>query len=221
MTVRMFGPGVSRRGQRLMRLSSVFALVTLVLLALFALANAGTSNGADESLGLYAPIHTAARLRSVAPGALVAVEGRISASAPTNDRRLALYLRREGSPLYGVFWKTLEHSSPPFVLDTPDGQLRIANGDYSLESGRTVEPDNYYGFMPGDEVTVLGQVVRGDDAPALKAAKVVGGAWTDYAWRQRLSRWGVAAVLVLAFGLTNLVVVLVSLRPGLRFARSL
>jgi hypothetical protein len=202
-----------------MRLSSVFALVTLVLLALFAQANAGMGNGADESLSLYAPIHTAAQLQSVAPGALVAVEGRISASAPTNDRGLALYLRREGSPLYGVFWKTLEHSTPPFTLDTPDGQLRIANGDYSLENGRTVEPDNYYGFTPGDEVTVFGQMVRGEDAPALKAAKLVGGTWTDYTWRLRWSRWGIAALLALGFGLANLVVVLVSLRPGLGFAR--
>ncbi len=80
----------------------------------------------------------------------------------------------------------------PLLLETPDGVVQIANSGYALvrplvrwEQLQSPRSKQYVGFVAGNRVTVLGQIVDHGSGRAIKAEFLFGGAPADYPSYQR------------------------------------
>ncbi|HEX5750580.1 MAG TPA: hypothetical protein VFZ09_30410 [Archangium sp.] len=160
--------------------------------------------GQAESL----PVLEASTLGGMAPGETVLVGGRLASDNPVRLRRYVAYLHFEpyrdtsGSSAR-TRWRVRERVTPPLLLETGSGRVRIRNEDYQLgaatkepgeldERGPTSWRDEkdegawdpsrpstgtqwYTGFEAGQDVVVLGSLASGGAAPEVNATRVFGG----------------------------------------------
>jgi hypothetical protein len=127
---------------------------------------------------------TLAQLRDTPHGATVAVEGRISADTSPVYRSLVAYAQREGSSVYG-YYRTDETQTPPLSIELADGAIQIT-GPYEIHNPptrlQTSSSGNrgFFGFTAGQQVTVLGVIVRAGDDVAFNAEVVSGSTFSNY-----------------------------------------
>lgn len=138
------------------------------------------------------------------PGSEVILEGRISPQSPAVYGSFVAYVREEyrTTDAFGnsvARWDEVARETPPLVVALPDGDVRIANNDYSFDTTATTlreaEPTltkgavQSRGYVAGDPVLVLGTVVDTNGSRAVKATFFYAGTRAAYlADYGRLSR---------------------------------
>ncbi len=130
-------------------------------------------------------IRSAAALQQAELGQPVLLPGRIGWQTWDLERGFAIcdrehlgpgtpVYRRIGAPGRAPLWVPQGRHHPPFTLVTGEARVPIINGGYAIERARSrseIGSDRYAGFMPGDEVLVIGEI----DPGGVAALKVFGG----------------------------------------------
>jgi hypothetical protein len=197
------------------RQTRLLKLALILLLCLFALSVLLTMLSVNELVKAQREVARLEGLYSLnvmqlqdAPAGGVVIEGHISPRTPTIYHTLVAFVRKEGSPLYEMYWKTLEQKTPPLWLTVPGGVVRIINGDYVLVKPPVSLADGYFGFEAGSRVTVLGTVARDEQEPVVHADLLIGGGFTGYLFERR---WAASFPLLMnaVFGMLALFVLAV------------
>lgn len=146
---------------------------------------------------------SAVALADIAPGREVLLEGQISSRTPALYRSFVAYTREEyRSSQLGWLggdssqrWEVVEQSTPPLVIALADGEARIANDDYALdttaftfrEAGPTVTKGAVQsrGYRVGDPALILGTVVDAGGQRAVRAEFIYAGTRATYVAEMR------------------------------------
>jgi hypothetical protein len=163
------------------------------------------------------PVSTAQDIMAASIGAEAVIEGVISALNPAQLHTLVVYadqINESESTFSGGNGRELKTS--PLLLETPDGVVQIANSGYALvrplvcwEQLQSSRSKRYVGFVPGNQVTVLGRIVDNGAGRAIEAGFLFGGAPADYPVYQRgiiIDGWirtfvgGIGGLLLLFLG---------------------
>ena len=160
------------------------------------------------------PLSPAAALNARPPGSQVLVEGQISRRNEKRFRSFVVYWAEEfrgwnekNDNLNQAIWVEIERVTPPLRLDLPDGPVRIANNDYTFQSGTMGSAEgpvtwqdredlvwdqstqmgtrHYTGLEIGSPVLALGVVTETVEGRALRAEWLYGGTRAGYLTRQR------------------------------------
>jgi hypothetical protein len=121
---------------------------------------------------LSPPIQSASALPRAEQGQAVLLLGRIEPQTSDLEWGFAIFDREHLSPgpvawnrfggrSYAQTWVPQGRHHPPFTLLTSEGRVPIVNGGYAIERPRSTQeiaPDRYAGFLPGDEVVVIGEI---------------------------------------------------------------
>lgn len=139
------------------------------------------------------PVLTVQGIAAAPAGAEAVIEGIVSASNPAQLHNLVVYanqISESESTFSGGDGRELKTS--PLLLETPDGTVQIANSGYALvrplvrwEQLQSSRSKQYVGFVPGNQVTVLGRIVESGSGRAIEAEFLSGGAPADYVAYQR------------------------------------
>lgn len=163
------------------------------------------------------PVSAAPDILAAPIGAEAVVAGIVSARNPAQLHNLVVYadqMSESESAFSGGDGRELKTS--PLLLETPDGVVQIANSGYALvrplvrwEQLQSSRSKQYVGFVPGNQVTVLGRIVDNGAGKAIEAEFLFGGAPTDYPAYQRgiiIDGWirilvgGIGGLLLLFLG---------------------
>lgn len=127
-------------------------------------------------------IRSATALQGAEHGQAVILRGRIDPQASVSGWGLTIYDREHldaPPPIWGRFggrqspartWGRRGGSHPPFTLVTDGGRVPIINGHYVIEhptSERVWGQDRHVGFLPEDEVLVIGESKEGGVAAGI------------------------------------------------------
>jgi hypothetical protein len=131
------------------------------------------------------------------------IEGQISQRSPIKleAHGFVAYAREgraivdsKGTPSPGN-WSVRERVTPPLLIELSGGRAAIANDDYDLENGKTIEAPpsaferysdtRYVGIARGDAVIAVGVVTARGAQPEIKADFVARGTRESYAAGQR------------------------------------
>jgi hypothetical protein len=135
-------------------------------------------------------IQSASALRGAEQGQPVVLRGRIVAETSDLNWGFAIFDREHLNPgpvLWGRFggrhgpstWRPSGSHHPPFTLVTGEDRVPILNGHYAIEQPKSVRDfgqDRYVGFVPEDEVLVIGEFKKG----GVVAHRVFGGTREEY-----------------------------------------
>lgn len=140
-------------------------------------------------------------------GAKGYLEGRLSEQTPTQIENLLLYQAAiyrgirtktersvtsvdEFETIKEPIWADTERNIPTLILNVNQQSVPILGGTYSLSNFSTIyspgdalvkdETVRYEGFVAGDEVVVIGEVIATDDGLAMKPTALWGGNFANY-----------------------------------------
>jgi hypothetical protein len=167
-------------------------------------------------------IQSVSALKGAANGKAVVLRGRIDPQAPVRTWGLAIYDREHrdhAPPVWGRFggrqspvrtWGRSGGFHPPFTLLTGGGRVSIVGGGYAIErptTERGLGDNRVVGFVPDDEVLVIGDTAKGGVA----AGRVFGGKWADFQKSLDDERAFVPGARAIGYVLTGVGIVLLAL----------
>jgi hypothetical protein len=214
--------------------------IMLMVLSLFLLASGALTillaNQTESVVRRFSSpaIQSVSALKGAANGKSVILRGRIDPQAPMRTWGLAIYDREHrdhAPPVWGRFggrqspmrtWGRSGGFHPPFTLLTGGGRVSILGGRYAIERPTTERgsgDNRVVGFVPDDEVLVIGDTAKGGVA----AGKVYGGKYADFQKSLDDERAFVPGARIIGYVLTGVGIVLLALwvkkndRPRLWF----
>jgi hypothetical protein len=148
---------------------------------------------------------SAVSLDDTAPGAQVALDGRISARNPELAAAMVAYdctVARTDSDDETVI-ETVSQAHPTLLIETPSGVVEV-RGWYVLDAmpWQSHGADcAYAGLRRGDAVAVFGVAARGSEGNVIDAERIVGMALDAYIARERRAAEGLPILSVMLGGM--------------------